>query len=324
MEYGELGKTGIVVSRLCAGALTVGPLQANLSVDDGSEVLRHAIDRGVNFIDTAQYYRCYDYIREALRKSGRYDTVVATKTYAYSRELAEEAFDEARRELNRDYIDVFMLHEQESIHTLRGHAEAAEFLFEMKEKGYIRAVGASMHHVAAVYGVCDLSRLYPYSVVFPIYNKAGLGIADGNLCDMERAMRDAKSKGLGIIAMKALGGGNLIRSGAEMLNYVLDAKDDSGGALCDSVAVGMQSAEEVDADVSFFESRSFGKSGEILAGKERRLFIEDYCEGCGSCVKRCGQSALRIEDGHAAVDREKCVLCSYCAGVCPMFAIKVL
>ena len=125
--------------------------------------------------------------------------------------------------------------------------------------------------------------------------------------------------------MKALGGGNLHASAEEALNFVLDARDEEGYPLCDSVAVGMQSIDEVDANLEFFEKRSFSPSAKNkLAQKKRSLHIEEYCEGCGKCVERCGQSALRIENGHSVCDREKCVLCGYCAGVCPLFAIKVL
>ena len=323
MEYCELGKTGIKVSRLCIGSLTVSPMQANLSLEEGSDVLAYAFENGINFTDTAQYYDNYRYIRRAIEKSKKYDTIISTKTYAYNRELAEKAFDEARRELNRDYIDIFMLHEQESIHTLRGHLEAAEFFFEMREKGLIKAVGASMHCVGAVEGICELKRLYPFSVIHPLYNKAGLGIADGNITDMQNAMRKAKALGVGIFSMKALGGGNLISSSKEAFDFVLDSMDDEANSLCDSVAVGMQSIREVDANISYFNSRSFGKDEENLQ-KNRKLLIEDYCEGCGKCVERCRQKALRIENGKSTVDKDKCLLCGYCAGVCPLFAIKVI
>lgn len=324
MTYNQLGKTGIIVSRLCIGTLTVGPLQCALPVEDGARVIAHAFDRGVSFADTAQYYRNYEYIRRAMQISRRFDAVISTKTYAYNRRLAKEAFDEARRGLDRDYIDIFMLHEQESIHTLRGHMEALDFLFEMREKGLIRAVGASMHHIAAVEGVTELKRLHDFGVVHPIFNRAGLGICDGDIEGMTAAMRKAKVKGIGIFSMKPLGGGNLCKNAAEAFDFVLDSTDGEGNPLCDAVAVGMQSEDEVDANISYFDSRSFGDNSDRLQKKKRRLHIEEYCEGCGSCVKRCGQGALKIRDGHAVCEDSKCVLCGYCSAVCPLFAIKVL
>ncbi|MCL5290108.1 MAG: aldo/keto reductase, partial [Firmicutes bacterium] len=67
MQYRVLGRTGFKVSRLCFGALTVGPLQAGLPVAEGAGVIRRAIDYGVNLIDTAELYGTYSYIREALK-----------------------------------------------------------------------------------------------------------------------------------------------------------------------------------------------------------------------------------------------------------------
>ncbi len=47
----------------------------------------------------------------------------------YTEDMAKESLDLALRELDTDYIDIFLLHEQESIHTLRGHYEAIEYFF---------------------------------------------------------------------------------------------------------------------------------------------------------------------------------------------------
>ncbi|MCL2518394.1 MAG: aldo/keto reductase [Oscillospiraceae bacterium] len=316
MKYVPLGDSGIVVSQLCFGSLTVGPLQANLPVEEGAEVISYAFSRGINFIDTAQYYENYRYIKLTD------DIIISSKTYAYNRAQAIDAVEEARRELNRDskrdYVDIFMLHEQESIHTLRGHMEALEYLFEAKEKGIIRAVGVSMHHVAAVEGVCELKkRGYPINCIHPIYNMLGIGIADGTVSEMVCAMTKAKDLGIGIFSMKPLAGGHLYNRAAEAFDFVLACN-----AIA-SVAVGMQSIAEVDANINYFESLE-KMAFDNLNKVKRRLFIENYCSGCGNCVKRCGQRALRIKDSQAQVDIDRCVLCGYCAKVCELFAIKVL
>jgi aryl-alcohol dehydrogenase-like predicted oxidoreductase len=73
MEKRKLGKTEIEVSRLCFGGLTVGPLQANLPLMQGADVIREAFERGVNFIDTAELYETYPYIKEALKSFKRGD-----------------------------------------------------------------------------------------------------------------------------------------------------------------------------------------------------------------------------------------------------------
>ena len=64
IETRALGRTNIRVSRLCFGTLTIGPLQANLSVDEGASLIRSALQRGVNFIDTAELSAHIPYVRE--------------------------------------------------------------------------------------------------------------------------------------------------------------------------------------------------------------------------------------------------------------------
>lgn len=315
MQLVPLGKTGINVSRLCFGTLTLGSLQANMELEAGAGVLARAIESGVNFCDTAQLYETYPYIRRAMELTGRYDLVVSTKTYAHTRELAAEAVEQVRREINRDYIDIFMLHEQESVHTLNGHLDALEYLYECKQKGVIRAVGASMHHIAAVYGAIDKGL----DVIHPLLNYSGLGIVDGTREQMETAIRLAHEHGIGTFAMKALGGGNLFKQAAECLEYVLRLE------YIDSVAVGMQSADEVDANIHFWECSSFTpESINNLSQKTRMLNIDSWCEGCGACELRCGQHAISVKNGMAVCDHKKCVLCGYCARVCPAWAIKVV
>ena len=116
-----------MVSRLCFGALTIGPLQANLPVREGAAVIRKALESGVNFIDTAELYRTYPYIREALRGFTG-DVAICSKCYAYTRQDMQKSVEKALIELDRDYIDIFMLHEQESALTIKGHWEAYEYL----------------------------------------------------------------------------------------------------------------------------------------------------------------------------------------------------
>ena len=61
-----LGRTGLAVSCVGIGVLPMGPGQLNLPLDEGASVICDALRRGINFIDTAQYYRTYPYIRRAL------------------------------------------------------------------------------------------------------------------------------------------------------------------------------------------------------------------------------------------------------------------
>ncbi len=316
METRFLGNTGIEVSRLCFGGLTIGPLQANLSPEEGAKIIVEAYNRGVNFIDTAELYQTYAHIKEALKRIPREKYVISTKSYAWSRETAEESFMKACKELGTDYIDLFMLHEQESEHTLRGHAEAMAYFLERKEKGDIKAFGISTHFIE---GVKAANKTPEIQVVHPIINKEGLGIQDGTLKEMLEQLEMFKNRGGGVFGMKPLGGGNLLASVDECFDYVLSLD------VIDSVAVGMQRLDEVIANTSRFSGVEIPQSIKAnLRNTPRKLHIDDWCIACKACEAKCQSNAIKVVEGKAVVDHSKCVLCAYCSAVCPEFCIKVV
>lgn len=315
MIYHELGRTGINVSKLCFGSLTMGPFQRNLTPAQGAALFECAFSHGVNFVDTAEIYGTYPHLREAVRLKP--DLVVCSKSYAYDRAGAEASLRKALEGIGRDYIDVFLMHEQESIHTIRGHREALEYYIEMRNKGYIRAVGLSTHYIACMDGALRHPEL---QVLFPLINKRGFGIADGTTDEMLARIRAAHAQGQGIIAMKPLGGGHLIAEREAALDYILNLDD-----CIDTIAIGMQSVNEVEYNCRRFSGeKPDEKLSAELAKVRRTLLIQEWCEGCGTCVAACHNHALRIENGRAVVDQSKCALCGYCARACPQFTIKVI
>lgn len=316
MEYRVLGKTGIKVSRLCFGGLTVGPLQANLPIEIGAEVMAEAFQRGVNFIDTAELYETYPYIKKALEIYGKKDIVIATKSYAYDEETAKVSLHKALRELNVDKIDIFLLHEQESEHTLRGHYDALAYYLRMKEQGTINAVGISTHTIRAVEAAGKMEEI---DVIHPIINQAGIGIQDGGRDEMIKAIQQAYRNGKGIYGMKPIGGGNLIHAANECLDYVI------GLDYLHAIAVGMQTKEEVIANVLKFNGETI--PDEILSKiskKTRKLHIDFWCKKCGNCIAHCKHNALSIVKDQVMVNTAKCVLCGYCSSYCPQFCIKIV
>lgn len=314
MRTNALGRTGISVSRLCFGTLTMSPLQRDLPPEAGAELLVHAYRQGVRFLDTADLYGTYPHIRRALVQAPDY--VISTKAYCYDETTAREALERAFRGLDREYVDIFLLHEQESLYTLRGHAPALDYLAGQKARGRIGALGISTHYVAAVRAALRFPQI---EVIHPLINASGVGIQDGTRADMEAAIQAAHARGVGIYAMKALGGGHLMRRSAQAFDYIL------GAPWADSVAVGMQSFAEIDANVARFDGAADAAARlEAVGRRERHMMVHDYCEGCGRCAARCGQKAIRIEAGRAKIDESKCVFCGYCARVCPQFCIKVV
>lgn len=313
MKYNRLGKTDIKVSNICFGGLTVGPLQKNLTKTEGGRLIHYAFEKGINFIDTAQLYKTYEHIKCGMEGFRRDDIIIASKSYAYDRKTALESVKEALDLLGTDYIDIFMLHEQESEHTLRGHYEALETYLALKEKGIIRAVGLSTHAVAGVKAAIKYKEI---EVIHPILNVTGLGIIDGTRDDMLSAIQAFDG---GVYSMKPLGGGNLLNRVEDSFDYILGQKG------IDSIAVGMQNKDEIDYNIKRFnEERISDDLREKLKKKPRQLHIADWCTKCFKCVERCQHQALQIGEDKPKVLRETCVLCGYCASVCPDFCIKVI
>lgn len=314
MKYQRLGQTDIIVSQICFGTLTISPLQKNLTLSEGLRVMKRAIDCGINFIDTADLYETYPFIKALLKD--KKDLVIATKSYAYDISTAEASLERALRGIERDYVDIFLLHEQESELTLKGHYEAIEYFLKQKEKGHIRSFGISTHFVEATKVAADMKEI---DIIHPILNYKGIGIVDGTRADMEDAISKAYQNGKGIYLMKALGGGHLIKEMAKAYNYILDYP------YKHSVAIGMQRTEEVDANISYFENRKVPEdTAKGLEKYKRDLIIQSWCQACGNCIKRCNQGALEIVEGKAVVNKEKCVLCGYCGSVCRELAIKII
>lgn len=314
MQITELGRSGLKVSKLCFGTLTMSPLQLDLSPQQGAGLLMYAYERGVRFLDTADLYGTYPHIQLALKNGANY--VISTKAYCYDRSTASSALERAFRGIGRDYIDLFMLHEQESLYTLRGHEDALTYLAEQRDLGHIGAVGVSTHYCACV---CAAPKFPMIDVIHPLINIEGIGIQDGSREDMEAAISSARARNIGIFAMKPLGGGHLIASNRAALDYAVNSP------LLDCVAVGMQNFAEIDANIAFFEGRSDeAELLDALCHRNRHIMVHDWCEACGRCAERCRQHAITIAEGRARIDQDKCIYCGYCARTCPQFCIKVI
>jgi predicted aldo/keto reductase-like oxidoreductase len=226
------------------------------------------------------------------------------------------SLEKARQELDRDYIDIFLLHEQESALTIRGHRAALDYLIEAKEKGLVRAVGISTHRIAGAQAASELPEI---DVIHPLFNIQGLGIQDGTRQEMEDVLTKAAAAGKGIYLMKALGGGNLLPRADEALRFAFSRP------FASAVAVGMKTLQEIEINVLAASGLPVpdGLKKQVSRAK-RQLHIDPWCEGCEECIKHCPQGALYLgQDGKTHVREEDCLLCGYCAAACPYFYIKV-
>jgi uncharacterized protein len=311
-----LGNTGISINPLVYGTLPLGPLQAALSPAEGGKLIRHALEHGVNLIDTAELYQTYAHIRAAL-DGYRGEVFIATKTHANNSELARAHVERALSELGVERLDIVHLHGARVADPFTDRAEVIAELVKMKGEGKIAHVGLSAHYISAVRKAVEHPEI---EVVHPLINRTGMGIIDGSAEEMAEAIAACAAAGKGIYAMKALAGGNLISSARESLRYVLGLTGVHG------LAIGMLSEAEIEGNLALFERDEADEElWDTLEGRRRKLSImQAFCKGCGACVPACTNDALQIVDGRAEVDDENCILCGYCGAACPEFMIRVV
>ena len=326
MDKNKLGKTDIYVTPVGMGVLTIGSTQLDLPTRDGASVIRYALEKGINFLDTAEYYRTYPQIKSALDDLGSSFSqnslpypVIASKTLAYDRKGMKRAIEECRKALDLDQIDIFLLHEVREQPDFGSKKGAWEYLLEARAKGHVKAVGISTHHSDVAADAADDPDM---DILFPLINFKGLGIrkgsGPGSKEEMAGAIEKAAQKGIGIFTMKAFGGGNLIGDYKKALDFVRTIQGVT------SIMVGMGSCRDVDDAVSWAEGRL--PEDFVPETANKRMFVDrGDCEGCGACVSRCTSKAIRLDTERIAViDNEKCVLCGYCSPVCPVRALIML
>ena len=180
MQFSELGKTGLRVSKICLGTMTYGEQNTEA---EAHEQMDYAISQGVNFFDTAEMYpvppkqetqgKTEQYIGSWLKKTGkRHEIILASKVagpgmMTYLRGGAKlipaqinTAIDESLKRLQTDYIDLYQIHwparntnyfgllgyqhdESESSATLTEMEDAYECLVKAVEQGKVRYLGIS-------------------------------------------------------------------------------------------------------------------------------------------------------------------------------------
>ena len=157
MQYNELGTSGIRVSRLCLGCMSFGDPASKmhawtLDPERSEAIIRHALDLGINFFDTANCYSAgtsEEYLGAAIRKNAARDKVVlASKVYFNEGHLSKEAIareiDGTLRRLGTDYLDLYIIHRFDASTPVE---ETMEALHALVKAGKVRALGAS-----AMYG----------------------------------------------------------------------------------------------------------------------------------------------------------------------------
>jgi aryl-alcohol dehydrogenase-like predicted oxidoreductase len=151
-EYRLLGRTGVKVSPLCLGTMMFGP-HGNPDHADSVRIIHHALDSGINFVDTADVYSAGEsetIVGKALAGSRRDNVVLATKFHGVlgddpneqgnSRRWIVREVENSLRRLGTDWIDLYQVHRPEPD---TDFDETLGALTDLVRQGKIRYIGTS-------------------------------------------------------------------------------------------------------------------------------------------------------------------------------------
>ena len=223
MRMKKLGNTGLLVSEVCLGAMTFGSGEGMWSAigkmdqSGASALVKAAIDRGVNFFDTANVYsagRSEIMLGQAFRDLGlaRDQFVVATKVLGatgtgvnqlgLSRYHIFHALDASLKRLQLDHVDLYQIHGLDPLTSLE---ETLDALNDCVRAGKVRYIGVSNHpawHIAKALGVSERRGFARFESVQAYYSIAGREL-EREIIPLARAER------LAILPWSPLAGGFL-------------------------------------------------------------------------------------------------------------------
>lgn len=305
MLYRKFGKTGETVSNLGFGCMRLPILdQQPEKIDQqlATRMLRSAIEKGVNYIDTAYPYHngmSEPFLGRALQDGYREKVFIATKLPSWevnSRSDCERILTEQLQRLQTDYIDCYLLHslKREWWEKLK-NIGVLEFLDQAVKTGRIRYAGFSFHDEIEQFKI--IVDEYDWSFCQIQYNFMDEAVQAGT-----QGLRYAADKNLGIVIMEPLRGGNIARNVPEDIhaiwNRAPEKRSPAEWALrwiwnhpeVSVVLSGMTAPQEVEENCRVAETASPGALSEIELGiidavkQQYNQRIKVDCTACGYCM----------------------------------------
>lgn len=223
MEYINLGKTGLKVSKLCLGCMTYGEpdrgLHAwTLNEENSKPLLKQAIEQGINFFDTANSYSdgtSEEIVGRALREfAKRNEVVIATKVFyplrkapnigGLSRKAIMTEVDNSLRRLGTDYIDLYQIHRWDYATPIE---ETMEALHDVVKAGKARYIGASSMYAWQFAKALYLADRHGWTRFVSMQNHLSLL----NREEEREMLPLCRSEGIGVIPWSPLARGRLTR-----------------------------------------------------------------------------------------------------------------
>lgn len=355
MKYREFGKTGLKVSALGFGTMRLPLLEDGVTVDEKEAVriIRHAIDSGVNYVDTAYPYHqgtSEIVVGKALRDGYRDKVFLADKSPIWKLEK-ESDFDsileEQLQKLQTDHIDFYLLHalNKERFEKIK-NLHLIDHMLEARKAGKIRYLGFSFHDDYEVFE--EILNYYPWD-----FCQIQLNYMDTEIQAGMKGYDLAEEKGIPVIVMEPVKGGMLASLPTEIEEQLTKEREQASiaswalrfvGTLPNVKVIlsGMSTMGQVEDNLSIFETF------EPLSEKEQKLIentadtlksrVKNGCTGCAYCMpcpagvdipgnfriwndQAVYQNTEQTKKKWSGMDEkakaDHCIRCGKCEKVCP-------
>jgi len=313
-----IGKTGLEVNRLGFGGIPIQTVGENEAV----ETVLHAVERGVDFIDTSRIYTTSERrIGKALRQTNK-RVILASKSQRKTSGGIQADLEKSLRELQVDYLDLYQCHfvkDEDDYSQVISPGGALEGLIKAKEQGLIGHIGMSSHNLDLFDRVLEDGLFETIMVCFSLLEPAA----------REKIIPKAIERNVGVIAMKPLSGG-VIENSRPALKYALS----QGGIV---VIAGVEHKHLFDENWEVFQrswelDEAERKEIEEIRKRHEKNFCRrcDYCQPCPeeipiqfvmgmpSSLRRMGKDFLLKGWPREAIEKARhCSECGECIDRCP-------
>ena len=355
MQYIDYGKTGLKVSRFGLGCMRFPTNET-----DAIDMVRFALDHGVNYIDTAYVYSNSEVITgKALKDGYRNKTYLATKSPIWNitkHEDFEKYLDEELLRLQTDYIDVYLLHNLGFDNWQKvKQFDGLSFLDKMVQKGKIKHKAFSYH--GPLDGYKEVVDAYDWEMaqiqlnILDEFHQAGI-----------EGLKYATEKGMATVIMEPLKGGSIVNQYPPEVMNIINSYPEKRSLVdwcfrwlysmpeVTVIMSGTSTLEQLKENLKIFEntecnvmsSEDLGLIRKIRETFEKKKSIN--CTGCKYCMP-CPKNvnipeifklynSVSITDSFidnwtykssiisAGAGADKCVNCGLCMTHCPQ-SIKI-
>ena len=256
----QLGRTGEAVEAVSLGG--EGILRTHGRSAEAVPMLLEALRLGVRYCDTAPAYDgSQGYYGEAFAKmqNARDGVFLASKTHERSRTGALALLGRSLKTLGVGHLDLWQMHDlrtEEDLEEMFARGGAIEAAEDAKQAGKVRFVGLTGHHDPAIL-MAAMDR-YAFDCVLVPVNPAD----PARLPFITTVIPEARARGMGVIGMKVLAAGRLVREATataeECIRYAM--------GLADTLIIGCSSPAEIAANLQV------GRTAEAMTAAERAAF----------------------------------------------------